>query len=332
MHLVANENPHLSASLEAWLGEHAPEIRVTWLDADGNAPEPIADADIFFRFDMRSQALITALRQMPRLRWLHTGSAGVDTFLSAINENAPAEMIITNGAGAMARPIAEYVLAQMLNVSKGLYHFARAQTRHEWLGHLPNSEAPHAFEVGGARVLVLGMGHIGREIAKLCAGVGMRVWGVKREPPAEAAHSPTLERVFGIDEDWRGLLPAMDFVVISMPLTDATNGLISTGELAAIRSTGWLINIARGAIIDEPALVTALNEQRIGGAVLDVTMTEPLPASHPLWDCPTAIITPHISWRSPAIEERSMAIFFDNLSRYRAGEPLRNVVSRTAGY
>jgi phosphoglycerate dehydrogenase-like enzyme len=143
---------------------------------------------------------------------------------------------------------------------------------------------------------------------------------------------PYVEQVFAQDGDWRTVLPEIDYVAVCLPLTPATRNLIGAAELEALPAHAWLVNVSRGAIIDEPALIAALSEQRIGGAALDVTQTEPLPPESPLWDLPNIILTPHISWQSPGDDARALDLFMENLRRYRAGEPLLNVVSFDMGY
>ncbi len=332
MRLLATQNTHLGPVLAERLQQEAPDVEITWLDQDGIALGPTEDAEIFFRFDVGRKALVRALQQAPHLKWMHTGSAGVDSILPIFLEYAPPDAVLTNGSGTMSRPIAEYCLAQIAFTSKGLFVYPPAQQRHEWLSHYPQHNPPPAVELLGAQVLTMGLGAIGGELAMLCSAVGMRVHAVRRRRPLAGETVSGVERVYGFDEDWRSLLPVMNYVVITLPLTDETRGLFGASELAAMKPTGWIINISRGAIIQEDALVAALQERRIGGAVLDVTAKEPLPPDHPLWDCPNAIITPHISWRSPRFGERSMALFFENLRRYRQGESLRNLVPRERGY
>jgi phosphoglycerate dehydrogenase-like enzyme len=332
MRLMANQNAHLGKLLEERLRQEAPDIAVTWLDQEGEAQGPVEDVEIFFRFDVGRKALIRALQQAPNLKWMHSGSAGVDNVLPIFLEYASQDAILTNGSGTMSRPIAEYCLAQIAFTSKGLYVYPPAQQRHEWLRHYPQNNPPPAIELLGAQVLTMGLGAIGGELARLCSAVGMRVHAVRRRRAAAGEMFPGVEQIYGFDEDWRSLFPTMDYVVVTMPLTDDTRGLIGATELAAMKSTSWIINISRGAIIQEDDLVAALQSHSIGGAVLDVTAKEPLPPEHPLWDCPNAIITPHISWRSPHFGERSMALFFQNLRRYRQGEPLLNLIPRDRGY
>jgi phosphoglycerate dehydrogenase-like enzyme len=171
----------------------------------------------------------------------------------------------------------------------------------------------------------VGLGDIGRDIARVAGALGMRVIGVTRRgrPVREAA------RVYPVGALNRALSEA-DFVAVLLPLTDDTRGIIGAGALAAMKPTAWLINIARGAVVDEPALLAALEKQRIAGAVLDVFDREPLPPSHPLWKMDNVVVTPHIS--GPSTPDEIAPVFNDNLARYLAGRPLRYVVDRSLGY
>ncbi len=208
----------------------------------------------------------------------------------------------------------------MLAVVKRLPEFFAQQGERRWhkLG---------LRELRGLTVGIIGLGDIGGEIARLCRAFGMRVLGLRRHPrPYEHA-----DEVLGPDR-LHDLLAHSDFVVITCPLTEETRGLIGRAELAAMNPDAWLINVARGAIVDEEALLEALRERKIGGACLDVFTEEPLPEDSPFWDLPNVIITPHNSWSSPHIQEREVDLFLDNLRRYVAGEPLLNVVDKQVGY
>jgi phosphoglycerate dehydrogenase-like enzyme len=176
-------------------------------------------------------------------------------------------------------------------------------------------------------MLIIGLGQIGQAIAERAAVFGMHVVGSRRS----GAAVPGVSAVVPAD-GWRPLLGEADYVVIAAPLTPETRGMIGAAELATMRPDAYLINIARGEIVDEAALIAALQSGRIAGAGLDVFNVEPLPAESPLWGLPNVFITPHISWNSPAVLPRTLDLFLDNLRRYRDGEPLRNIVDKHAGY
>ncbi|HYH32132.1 MAG TPA: D-2-hydroxyacid dehydrogenase [Pseudonocardia sp.] len=241
------------------------------------------------------------------LRWVHTASAGVDrlTFPGLLDSDAT----LTNSRGVFDRPMAEYVLGLVLAMAKDLPGTVTAQSRREWRHRETES-------IDGRRVVVVGGGPIGRAIAHLLGAVGMDVEQVGR-------------REF---DGLPGLLPHADWLVLAAPLTDATRGMLDAATLAHLRPTARVINVGRGALVVEPDLVDALRAGRLAGATLDVFATEPLPDDSPLWTLPGVIVSPHMSgdlvgWRDSLVE-----VFRDNLDRYRAGEPLRNVVDKSLGY
>ena len=266
----------------------------------------------------RARALLAAA---PRLRWLHTISAGVERLL--IPEIVDrADLVLTNNTGAYDVPIAEHVLAMLFAASKRVPEHLAAQARHDWqrdLGHT---------ELRGSTLVILGLGSIGGELARLASGLGMRVLGVRRDPSRPV---PGVERIVGTDR-FADLVSEADYLAVTTALTPATRGLVSADVIARLRPHAWIVNIARGAIIDEPALIAALQERRIGGAALDVFAVEPLAAESPLWDLDNVIVTPHVSNSSPRVRERSLALVVENVRRYKAGEPLLNTVDRAAGY
>lgn len=329
MRLLANEDMHMADLLEERLREEAPDVALTWVDKTGVPQGPVADATILYRFNMSNQALITILKAAPSLQWMHTGSAGVDTFIADVRENGPPGLILTNASGAMSPAIAEFCLAQIFAAAKQIPAFVRAADRHDWLR---TSARPPITMVRGSRLLILGLGSIGLELARIANGVGMRVWGTRRTPLAVGETYPFIEQIFTGEENWRSVLPAMDYIAVCLPLTEATRMIISTPEFGAMKPTAWLINTSRGANIDEDALLAALRMKRIGGASLDVATAEPLPPDNPLWDFPNMIITPHVSWSSPEHDQRNLDVFFTNLHRFQAGEPLLNVVPLDVGY
>ena len=310
---------HLVERLREPVCRIAPDCRVIPLGPDGEVTEPLEGADVLFlRWGLSPEATRRLLARVPNLRWIHTISAGVDHLL--FPELRESDAILTNASGVFNIPIAETVMAYILAVVKRLPEFWAHQREHRW-------EKLPLRELRGLTVGIVGMGDIGTEVARLCRAFGMRVLGLRRRP----APSDLADEVLPPDR-LQDLLARSDFVVIAVPLTAETRGMIGRAELAAMKPDAWLVNISRGAIVDEEALVEALREGRIGGACLDVFAQEPLPPESPLWDMPNVIITPHNSWSSPHIEEREIALFLENLRRYVAGEPLLNVVDKQAGY
>ena len=310
---------HLVERLREPVCRIAPDCDVIPIGPDGEVTEPLEGADVLFlRWGLSPEATRRLLARVPNLRWIHTISAGVDHLL--FPELRESDAILTNASGVFNIPIAETVMAYILAVVKRLPEFWAHQREHRW-------EKLPLRELRGLTVGIVGLGDIGAEVARLCRAFGMRVLGLRRRP----APSDLADEVLPPDR-LQDLLARSDFVVIAVPLTAETRGMIGRAELAAMKPDAWLVNISRGAIVDEEALIEALRAGRIGGACLDVFAEEPLPPESPLWDMPNVIITPHNSWSSPHIEEREIALFLENLRRYVAGEPLLNVVDKQAGY
>lgn len=296
-----------------------PDTSPVWVDSEGKIEGNPADAQAYFRWWTGRSILEGVLAAAPHVRWLHTPSAGVDHLLiPALLER---NLVLTNSAGVHAIPIAEFVLALILNRAKKLADFGQAQAESRWAREI---EPEELFE---RTMLILGIGGIGQAIAERARGFGMRIYGSRRTPkPMDG-----VDKVVG-QYGWRELLPEADYVVIATPLTDETRGMLDAAAFAAMKSSAYLINIARGPIIDEPALVDALRAGRIAGAALDAFEPEPLPADSSLWSAPNVTITPHITAHSPRMRERQIALFLENLRRFRNDEPLLNVVDVAAGY
>lgn len=314
--------PHaLVERLEPQIRAMAPDLEVVRFDMQGQADGDLSDAEVLVRWWTPRETLRKLIQAAPRLRWMHTPSAGVDGML--LPEMRERGLIVTNSAGAQAVPIAEFVLLFMLSHVKQARALLALTPEDAW----QRGDALQLQELHGATVLIVGLGQIGQEIARRAAAFGMRVWGSRRHPrPAEG-----VERVVG-EGEWRALLPEADYLVVAAPLTDTTRGMIDRDALARLKPGAYLINIARGQIVDTEALLEALRSGRLAGAGLDALPQEPLPAEHPLWQAPNVWITPHISWSSPQIFPRVAEIFLENLRRYRAGQELINLVDFEAGY
>jgi phosphoglycerate dehydrogenase-like enzyme len=280
---------------------------------------PAADADAAFG-GFSAERLRAVLAAAPKLRWVHTFSAGVDRHVPEMTKYE--RVVLTNNSGAYDVPISEHVIAMIFAAAKRVPEHLAAQGRHEW-----QREVPHA-EVRGATLVILGMGSIGSELARMAGAVGMRVIGVRRDASRPA---PGAERIVP-PARFVEVAREADYLAVTAALTPQTRGMVSAEVLRALKPTAWVINIARGPIVDEAALATALQEKRIGGAALDVFETEPLPAASPLWSLDNAILTPHVSNSSPKVRERSLALVAENVRRFKAGEPLLNVVDRAVGY
>ncbi|MBD2443849.1 D-2-hydroxyacid dehydrogenase [Dolichospermum sp. FACHB-1091] len=307
----------IAHEIEAHLPENTIVVRV---DSEGNINGDATDAEVYFSwFYLKPTTLHRVLDAAPSLRWHHAPNAGVNHILTP--KYLERDLILTNGAGVHGIPIAEFVITYLLAYSKRLPSLYKLQNEHNWQRGLPIQE------LFGKTLLIIGAGGIGQEIAVRAKAFGMRIFGSSRHPEP----LPNFDKVVRANE-WKQLLSESEFVVIAAPLTPETKGLIDLETLRLFRPDSYLINIARGAIVDESALTKALQEGWIAGAALDTVFTEPLPAESPLWTLPNVFITPHCSGNSPRVKERTIALFLENFTRYRQGQQLRNVVDKTAGY
>lgn len=268
------------------------------------------------------------LPELPNVRWLQQWGAGAD-WLMEHPDLARKDFALTNVSGIHAVPISEQILAYLLAFARNLPRSVRSQTARRWWRGADRPEtSPDQFELAGKTMLLLGVGAIGARTAKLAKAMAMRVVGVRRNADKTAEF---IDEMVPLD-DLHSALPDADFVVLTLPLTNNTHHLIGEAEFRAMKESAILINIGRGGLVDEEALVQALQEGWIAGAGLDVFETEPLPESSPLWEMENVIITPHMAGDTPHYDERALAIFLDNLRRYRAGEPLTHVVDKELGY
>lgn len=263
------------------------------------------------------------IAKAPKLRWMQQWGAGADWLLK-YPEAAEAPFVLTNASGVHAVPISEHILAFLLAFARGFPRAQRDQLESRW-NPIRGSEL---LELAGSTLLLVGVGAIGARTARVAAAFDMRVVGVRRDPSIGV---DGVAEMHGL-ADLRALLPEADFVVLTVPLTHETRGLIGASELRAMKDSAYLVNIGRGGTVREADLVQALEQGWIAGAGLDVFEEEPLPADSPHWGMDNVIITSHYSGATPRYHERAFAIFVDNLKRYLAGQPLRNVVDKSLGY
>ncbi len=316
---------------EAPPGWHVHVVRSpTSSDGDG-PPRPsdevldaIRDAEAYFGFGIPRVLFLEARR----LRWVHSAAAGVGSALYP--EMAQSDVLFTNSAGIHAIPIAEYVVGGILHFLRGFDFSIDQQRRSEW------NKAPFVRldsvvrEMDSVRALIVGTGGIGTAVAERLTSLGARCTGVRRRVGLGAP--PGFQRVIGInaiDDE----LPSHDVVVLAAPLTGETAGLLTAERLDLLPQMAIIINVARGALLDEEALVVRLRDGRVRGAVLDVFREEPLAEASELWKLPQVLLTPHVSPVSPGrFWPRQLDLFLDNWRRYVKGEPLRNLVDKHAGY
>ncbi|MGH7472162.1 MAG: D-2-hydroxyacid dehydrogenase [Longimicrobiales bacterium] len=251
----------------------------------------------------------------PTLRWAHSTTAGVASFLYP--EMIESEVLFTNSAGIHAAPIAETVIGMILFFARGLDFAVRAQASIDWEQAVFSEAESPIREIAGAELVLLGYGGIGREVSARAEPLGMGVTAL-RSDSTKAEMQRALRRA--------------DYLVIAAPETPRTRNLIGAQELALMRRSAVLINVARGTLVDEQALIAALQASRLRGAALDVFASEPLPADSPLWRLANVLITPHVSAVTRRFWDRQLLLILDNLARYRNGLPLRNLVDKRRGY
>jgi len=290
----------------------------------GASPDDLAGApgpDVVFVCSMRRPALEAVWPLAKGARWVHSRSAGLEEMLFPALVESPA--VLTNGRGVFSLALAEFAMAAVLFFAKGLRRMDRSQALEKW--------DPFDLEpLAGRTMGIVGYGDIGQAVARKARAFDMRVIGLRRRPEASAG-DPLVDEVLPL-EGRLDLLRRSDDVVIATPLTSETRGLIGRAEIAALRPTATLVNLGRGAVIDEAPLVEALEAGRIRGAALDVFSTEPLPAGHPFWRLENVLVSPHCADNKPGWLEEAMRLFLENLERFRRGEPLRNVVDKRRGY
>jgi phosphoglycerate dehydrogenase-like enzyme len=305
--------------------ESVPRVRVVPISRDGlvheDAEAALATAQVLLRGGLPASVLDHIVERAPELRWIHSFSAGVDRVATPVVRAR--ELTVTNARGVFSRPIAEYVVMMCLAIARRLPQLLELQRERTW-------QPLRGSELSGLTVGIVGYGSIGSEIARLLVPFETPVLATRRRPERGVGDLDNVE-LLGTDQ-LDELLRRSDIVVVAAPLTDETAGMIGAPQLQEMRESAWLINIARGRLIDELALRRALESGWIGGAVLDVFNEEPLPADSPLYGTPNLIVTPHTSWSSDKVVERSITLFVENLRRFAAGEPLENPVDLEAGY
>jgi phosphoglycerate dehydrogenase-like enzyme len=279
----------------------------------------LQEAEVLFGVPGDSAAGLAEVAGLPRLRWVHATSAGAGEVVRAARLPAEAleRLTITTSSGVHAIPLAEFAVLGLLAIAKELPRFAADQRARAW----PEVRRP-LRELDGQTLFLVGLGEIGRETARLAKAFGMRTVGIRRSQKPPPAH---VDEVHGPDR-LAELAGRADAMVVSLPLTEATAGMIDRATIEALPPSCIFVNVGRGGVVDEPALIDALRERRIAGAVLDVFATEPLPADSPLWTMDNVLVTPHAVALSARENERIVELFVANLRRYLDGEPLVNVV------
>jgi phosphoglycerate dehydrogenase-like enzyme len=283
------------------------------------AVSAVADVDALF-----GQLTPEEFAAQTRLKWVQSGSAGVE-WMWRVPGLADTDIVVTNMRGAHAVTIAEHTFAMLLSLTRNLRVFEEHQKRHEWPGFL---NRPEQLTIKDLTMGIVGFGNIGRAIARRAVGFEMRVLAVdaERVPPAEG-----VEEVWPLDR-LDDLCRQSDVLTIAAPITPRTRGMIGAQQVRLLKRGSFILQMSRGGIVDETALVDALEEGHVAGAGLDVTATEPLPPGDPLWTAPNLIVTPHTSASSPLTTDLVYSILGENIGRFLRGEELMNVVDKRLGY
>ena len=262
-------------------------------------------------------------RHAKKVKWIHSLSAGIESTL--IPEFVSSPVPLTNARGVFAPSLAEFVLLGMLYFYKRVRRLVENQRAHKWDDFLVDW-------LRGKVMGVVGYGEIGRECARLAKAVGVKIYATRRNP-AKSDNDPIVDRMFGTSE-LHAMLAAVDVVVAAAPLTPETKHMLGRAEFAVMKPGAIVMNVGRGPVIDEAAMIEALQEKRIAGAALDVYEVEPLPTASPLWDMENVLISPHCTDRTtePDWLDLSAQLFVENFQRFVDGEPLKNVVDKKAGY
>ncbi len=299
----------------------SPGSRLVTVSLEGLSDGELSDVEVLLRGPMLQGNFDRLLTRCPNLKWVHSATAGVERVLTpAALERG---LAITNARGVFSDPIAEYVLMWILAIGRRLPQLLELQRERTW-------QPLEGREMADLTVGVVGLGSIGRRVAELAAAFGSRVVATRRNPGADTGIAGIAQTLppDGLPE----LMAQSDFVVLALPLTQGTSNLFDAEMLAHAKPGSWLINVARGALVDDRALIRSVRDGRLGGAVLDAFREEPLPSDSELYSTPNVIVTPHTSWSSGRVLDRSIELFCDNLGRFARGEPLLNLVDPGAGY
>lgn len=309
-----------------WFAERLKEefsnLTVVNLKSYDDLKRELPDTDILMTWSIRSDQITHARK----LRWIHSPAAAVHGLM--IPEVINGNVVVTNARDVHGPVVAEHAIALIFALSKRIPGAVRHQQKREWSQEQLWGEHPHPREIRGATLVVVGLGTIGREVARSAEALGMRVIAVRENPQKGSAPAHEVVGFAQLDH----VLPVADFVVLAAPLTPETKTCFNAHRLAAMKRDAYLINVSRGALVDEPALIAALQSDSIGGAALDVFSEEPLPESSPLWSLPNVLITPHSAALTDKQWDRHYALFSENLRRFESGEPLLNVVDKQKGY
>jgi D-2-hydroxyacid dehydrogenase (NADP+) len=298
------------------------EMCVLHLPDYDHLAEELPDTDIFVGYSLRAEQLTHA----KKLKWIHSTAAGVAQLMYP--ELRDSGIVVTNPSGVFSPPMAEHTMGLLLAIARNFPDSTRHQDRSHWGQQAIWDKPQHLTELSGQVLLIVGFGSIGRELAKRARAFDMRVWGVTRSGQGDTTYAEKIVPVSQLDE----ALPHADYVVIAAPETSETRHMIGAAQIACMKPGARLINVGRGSLLDESALIRALESGALGGAALDVTSVEPLPPESPLWRAPNLFITPHTSAVSDRLWHRETALLMDLLERWFDGREMFNQVDFARGY
>lgn len=313
---------HAPSWIRERLQQDFPDHRFIQFQNYDQVPEEIAGTDVFIGWSLRPEQFVAA----KKLRWIHSPAAAVHQLMYP--ELIRSNVVVTNSTGIHGPVVAEHAIAVLLALAKRLPQAMQYQAKHEWSQDQLWHTQPRPREVSGSTVLVIGMGGIGREFAARAKAMGMRVLAVRENPAKGPDGADAVFSSAQIDD----VLPQVDYVLLCTPVTPATTGIMNAARLSKMKPDAYLINVARGPLIDEAALLDALKNRRIAGAALDVFNQEPLPANSPFWALDNILITPHIAAVTERLWDRHYRLIVDNMNRFMAGQPLLNEVDKSRGY
>ena len=300
-----------------------PQMEIVRFSTQDGNPNEFNDTDVIFSSMLTPEQFTAA----PKLRWIHSPSAAIQQFL--FPELVRSNVTLTNGRYVHGGVVAEHVIALIFALAKNLPSSMRLQAQHAWGQAEMAEEGARPREIAGATLGLVGLGSIGGDVARHAAGLGMRVIATRENPSKPKPEG--VEQVFAANELSK-LLRESDYVVLTAPVTASTEKLINAERLKEMKPKACLINVGRGALVDEAALAEALQNKTIAAAALDVFEKEPLPENSPLWDLENVLITPHIAGFTDKVWERQYAFFTENLKRFLNGQPLSAIVDKQKGY
>jgi phosphoglycerate dehydrogenase-like enzyme len=324
--LIVHYHPFELWHAPPWLRERLqsefPQLKFLQFPSYARVPEEIADTDVFIGWSLRPEQFVAARK----LKWIHSPAAAVHQLM--FPELIHSNVVITNSTGVHGPVVAEHAIAVLLAVAKRLPQAMRYQAKKIWAQEQLWNQRPRPREVDGATVAVIGMGGIGGEFTRRAKALGMRVLAVRENPAKGAGGADQVFSSSQIDD----VLPQADYVLLCTPVTPATTGLMNAARLNKMKADSYLINVGRGPLVDEAALIEALKENRIAGAALDVFVEEPLPKESAFWALDNVLITPHTAAVTERLWERHYQLIVENLNRFLAGKPLLNEVDKKRGY